>query len=294
MLMLAVILIGFIGVIRPKPLSSVVMKEKFWADKVHANKRYNVIISGDSRVYRGVDPKSVSMELGGLKVLNFGFSSCGFNKYMYREINKRILQRSDTKIIILGITPYSLTTKAQENAHYKQEKDRNPKDIFVRRYVNPFFHFFDPIKPTDLIFNSDTLSGYHESFRNDGWVASYKTPADSMYALNRYRKNFKNNTVQPDIVHQLSVQIKKWVEDGVNVFAMRVPSTQAMEILENEISGYNENNVMKEIEDAGGRWLNFENRFDYNSYDGSHLSKEAAIIFSKDLGRTLKIKLQTY
>jgi hypothetical protein len=294
MLILGVILIGFIGVIRPTPLSSIVMKEKFWADKVHANKRYNVIISGDSRVYRGVDPKSVSIELGDLKVLNFGFSSAGFNNYMYKEINKRILQSSDTKIIILGITPYSLTAKAQENSHYKQEKERDPDDIFIRRYVNPVFHFFDPIKPTDLLFNSDTISGYHENFRKDGWVASYRIPSDSLYALSRYRKNFKNNTVQPEIVHQLSAQIKKWVKDGIKVFAMRIPSSQAMEILENEISGYNENTVMKEIESAGGQWLHFENKFDYTSYDGSHLSQESAVIFSKDLGKTLKIKLEVY
>lgn len=287
MLFFAVVGISLIGYIRPEPISSLIQKEKFWATKVHSDKSYDIIISGDSRVYRGIDPSSISKALNGISVLNFGFSSGGHNQFIFNEIEKRLNEKTEQKIIILSLTPFSLTNKAQDNAHFLQEHERDPNEVLLRRYVNPALSFFDPIMPTDVIHAKGSNYGYYESFRRDGWVESRKIPYNNKAALKSYQKNFKNNRIDNDVVRIVLSQVKRWTDQGINVFALRMPTTEEMETLENELSGYSEETLKKRFEKAGGRWINYENRYGYPSYDGSHLDGNAAKLFSANLGSEL-------
>lgn len=286
-LLISTVLIYSLGCIRPMPISSLVLKEKFWADKVHSDKKYDVIVAGDSRVYRGVDPESINKELKGLDVLNFGFSSGGFNELIFEEIEKRLKRDSKNKVIVLGLTPYSLTPKAQNNSHFLQEKNRNNQEVFNKRFLNPLFSFFNPIKPSDFLQNNDIIKGYHEKFRKDGWVESKKIPFNPKSALQVYVKDFKDNLVSKEVLDNLFKQIKQWVEKDIIVFAIRIPTTRDMEGLENEISGYREETIKKDIESHGAHWIDIKNRFDYFSYDGSHLEGESARQFSSYIGKEI-------
>lgn len=281
---LGILVVGFM---RPEPMSSSIQKDRFWATKVHSKKVYNVVVAGDSRVYRGIDPNSISKELDGLEVLNFGFSSGGHNSFIFDEIEKRLYSGRHKRTVVLGLTPYSLTKKAQDNAHFIQEKERNGKEIFLRRYVNPALGFFDPMKPTDLINVNDTIQGYYEKFRTNGWVESKKIPYNNKAALKSYVKNFRDNKIDPEVFEQVLSQVRKWIDQDIQVFAVRMPTTKAMEILENELSGYSEEELKNAFEKAGGHWISYENKYGYSSYDGSHLDGEAAKEFSLFLGREL-------
>ncbi|MBT8180648.1 MAG: hypothetical protein KJO53_03570, partial [Eudoraea sp.] len=250
MIGLSLVMIYIVGTTRPQPMSSVIDKEKFWADKVHAKTKYNLIVAGDSRVYRGIAPRVISDELDGLKVLNFGFSSGGLNTEIFNEIEKRLARENKT-IIVLGITPYSLTPRAQLNEHFKQEKERDRKEVFRRRFISPIIHFFDPIKPTDIIYAKDEQKGYYERFHKDGWVASLKIPIDSNAALKSYRKNFLENKVSKGVLHKLYKRVAEWKHEGFNIFAFRLPTTKAMLLLENEISGFNELDVIRNLKASG-------------------------------------------
>lgn len=80
------------------------------------------------------------------------------------------------KIKSLVVMPYSLTPKAQANDHFKQEKERDLKEVFARRHINPFPGFFDPISPMEIYRNTHTLTGYHETFHKHGRIESFRTP----------------------------------------------------------------------------------------------------------------------
>ena len=287
MLASAILGIWLVGYWRPEPISSSIQKDKFWVTKVHSKKTYDVIVTGDSRVYRGIDPSSISKALNGIDVLNFGFSSGGHNPFIFSEIEKRLDETSKHKMIVLSLTPFSLTSKAQNNAHFIQENERDRKEVLLRRYVNPALSFFDPIKPTDIMYANDTKQGYYERFRSHGWVESRKIPYNNKAALKSYAKNFENNRIDNDVVQQVLSQVKGWTGQGIQVFAVRMPTTKEMEILENELSGYSEEELKKEFEKAGGYWIDYENRYRYTSYDGSHLDAEAAKYFSAYLGTEL-------
>lgn len=271
-------------------MSSLIEKEKFWSDKVHAKTKYNVVVAGDSRVYRGISSEILSEELGGVKVLNFGFSSGGLNNEIFNEIEKRLV-KDDQTIIVLGVTPYSLTPKAQLNEHFKQEKERDEMEVFRRRFVSPVIHFFDPITPTDIIYAKDGKKGYYERFHKDGWVASLKTPIDSNAALKSYKKNFKDNKVSQKVLQEIYTRVAEWRRDGINVFAFRCPSTQGMVLLENKVSGFNESEIKKNLIASGAKWIGINRMNKYSSYDGSHLQEESAIRFSKYLGQVMRKNL---
>lgn len=288
---LTVALVYFVGVNKPKPLSSTIQKEKFWADKTHSTSKYNVIFIGDSRLYRGIDPRTVSKTLKGLKVLNFGYSSGGHNEVIFNEINQRFVGSDKTRAVVLVLSPYSLTPKAQENSHFNQEKERNKKDVFNRRYIAPFFDFFDPVKPSEIFQSNDTIQGYHETFRRDGWVESYKIPSNPEYALKVYVNDFRDNKVSQDVLDKVYDQVKEWKKQGIQVFAFRMPTTQAMEKLEDSISGYKENEIKMNFEKAGGEWINIDDRYGYESYDGSHLERKSAIRFSDYIGNEIQKRM---
>jgi hypothetical protein len=292
MLALSSSFIAFLGSFKPMPISSRVQKDKFWAEKVHSKKKYQVIIAGDSRVYRGVDPKSLSEQIGGLSALNFGFSSGGFNDVMFSEITSKLLNESSRKIVVLGITPYSVTPKAQENEHFVQEKMRNPREVLARRYVNPALSFFEPIQPMAFFQDTDTISGYHETFKKDGWVASYKLPLNPEGALEPYKKNFEGNRVEQEVLKNLYRQIMAWRDAGIIVYAFRVPSTYAMETLENSLSGFDEEDIRKGVKAAGGHWIEILNKQQYDSYDGSHLTESSAMALSRYLGKHISDNLK--
>lgn len=288
----SIFFIFLVGKIRPKPISSTIDKEKFWADKVHSKKTYNVIFEGDSRFYRGVDPKSVSKELSGKDVLNFGFSSGGHNKIIFEAVNKRLSKSDETKVVVLGLTPYSLTPKAQENMHYLQEAQRPRDEVFRRRVLTPFLRFFDPVRPTEFIMLTDTVTGYHEKFRPDGWVESNKIPYNPEAALPGYVNDFKENIVSEKVIKEMLNQVEIWIKSDILVFGLRMPTTLKMEELENRLSGYRESDLKERFVNIGGYWIDLPDRDAYSSYDGSHLIDTSAMDFSKYVGQQIQKRIQ--
>ena len=293
-IVLSIVGIAFASFFNPEPISSRIEKEKFWADKVHSAKKYNIVFCGDSRIYRCISTEAISRELLPLEldVLNYGFSSGGHNKEMFLAAEKKLVTSTEIKAIVLGITPYSLTPKGQANAHFKQETNRDWTDIFSRRFLYPAFRFFEPTSPMEIIDHiTSNQTGYHEKFIEGGWVKSYKIPEEKESALKSYSKQFKNNIVNNNFVSNLGKQVLAWEKAGIQVFAFRVPSSIEMENLENSISGYSNERVRKAIEISGGEWLLIPNKGSYHSYDGSHLHHNSAVLLSEELGKQLKSKL---
>ena len=289
----APLMIALVGILRPAPASSTVEKDRFWAEKVHTHRRFNLILAGDSRIYRGFDPQTLEKKLRPYEIeaLNFGFSAGGLNSVIYREIDEKLAPASDLRIVVLGVSPMSLTPLTRKNEHYLQEKNRAFDEVFLRRFIYPRLTFFEPISPIGLI-NSfrgeEKRTGYIESFETGGWVASNKIPPDPEDALDEYRREFEGNAISEASIEELMQQIRQWRRQGVLVYALRMPSTEKMEILENEMSGYNEEEIRRQVEAAGGEWLAVANRFDYYSYDGSHLEKESARKISGEVAELIK------
>jgi len=282
------ILICFIGWIKPQPSSSTTKGNHFWTFKTHSKKKHNIVVFGDSRIYRGVSPSELTKGYPNYFAVNLGYSSAGMDDQLFDFIVERLDLNNDPHII-LGITPHSLTPKAIANEHYIQEKNRSAFTVYQRMYLEEYLAFFDRMTTAEIfyaLFDKHPAFQSFEEFHEDGWVASYILPADSNSALENYRKEFMDNKVTDQSVSNLLTRVKSWNEKGIKVYAFRPPTTRAMVILEDKLSGFDTDKFSERFELNGGIWLSFDYA-DFVSYDGSHLHYDEA----KRLSRLLKEKI---
>ena len=89
--------------IKPNAIIQKNIQNKFWSKKVDKIK-YDLIIAGDSRVYRGISAQVLEDQLG-LSSYNLGLSSAIYDSKYLDLISHKIDNRG---IVILGLTSHSL------------------------------------------------------------------------------------------------------------------------------------------------------------------------------------------
>jgi hypothetical protein len=263
----------------------------FWTYKVFDKNSYDILILGDSRVYRGISPVAIEKVLHGFKAKNLGFSSAGFSAPMFDLANKYLDKKRNNKIIIMGITPSSLTRYAAKNEHIQNIKQKNKTEVFMDLYLTPVLSFFDPIIPIDII--GHIFGHYYKTYySHEGWAMSWKKPEKQNSALRGYRTQFSKNKVSLSVIDSLYLQVKYWADTNILVFGFRFPASNELMAVEDSLSGFDEIKLKTGFIQKGGIWLNFE-KGKYHTYDGSHLRTEAAIRFSNDLALEIKSYLET-
>ncbi len=270
------------GLLRKKPFMSEFKSKYFWTYKFEHPQKNNLVIYGDSRTYRGVNPELV-IKNKNLSTFNYGYTSAGYNDSIFRFLDSRI-DKKKQPMVLLGITPYSLTKDASQTKFYFQEKNRKKYDKFQRLYLDKYLTFFDRIKIEEYLLSNRLI--VKQEFNTSGWVSSKREFIDTLDGLNAYQNIFNNNKVSVEIINQLMEQVKKWTLQGVRVFAFRPPTCVSMESLEKSKSGFNEKKFIKQFVNNGGKWLEIDLK-GYQTYDGSHLNKESAEKLSMQLNQLI-------
>jgi hypothetical protein len=288
----ALVFMGLALVNNSKPDTSYEFQRKddrFWLRKVfgHAPGTQNIIMIGDSRLYRGLSPAAFEAALPGTKALNYGFSSGGHNPVIFADVDRMLTtDRGKPRAVILAITPHSLTPRTQANEHYLSYRRRHGESA----EATPFSDYFRPLDSKRMrkiitgnlnIPTSDEISEYHD----DGWLQTDWVKHDPAYALSSYQELFTNNTVSQSIIDDVYRQTKIWRNQGIIVIGYRPPTTSSMLALETAKSGFDESAFRAGFTKAGGLWV--EPGPGYKSYDGSHLTPESAKKLSDLLAKTL-------
>jgi hypothetical protein len=267
--------------------------ERFWVLKTHGKARFDMILMGDSRVYRGLSPEAMETILSNYRIFNFGYSGGGLDPMMYAAAERRLDPRSDHKSIVFGVTPLALTPYAAKNEHYLQELNRPSDYVFLRLYWLPLVHALEAldIRSIPNVFTGDSKArmqvGYYQEFHDDGWIASWSIPEDPYRTLSSFRDIFSQTPVSQKLVQELMEQTRLWTADGIKVYGFRIPSSQVMVTLEDQMSGFDETVFIEQFKSAGGIWYSIPLE-PYHSFDGSHLTKQAAQQLSVDLAKLIQ------
>ena len=288
-LAIASILVAALSFVMPKDKEKY-LRDRFWTQKTFASSKYNIIIMGDSRVYRGLSPGVMEKKLPGMKILNFGYSNGGLNTAMFEMAEKKISLQSRNKVIILGVSPNCITGFSRNNEQYLQEKKRPREDLFERLYLNGILYHFSATTPegiSNLLKKKSSNSYYLNEYQANGYVESEKFPADTMESIPSYISDFTNYKVEERYVDEMIKQVKIWSNKGITVFGFRPPVSLPMRALEDTMGLYNEPEIRALFNQAGGHWADL-NPNSYKTYDGSHLDKKSAIRLSEDLARDIK------
>ena len=281
---ITLILISIVIIVKPLKRESKNNEEKFWLNKTFAKSKYNIVIIGDSRAYRGISPTEMQKYLKNKKILNFGYSSARLSSLLFDKAEKKFSPKSNNKIMIIAVTPNSLLAKSFENEHLSENLKMAREKRYEILYFNNYLKYFEPIRGRD--FKKDNSPKYIEEYYNDGWIASNKIPEDTSEAIIEYKPWFQKNKVSEKLINNLIAKVKNWENQGITVYGFYMPTSWSMKKLEYSLSGFNEDVFSKQFTDAGGNWLKFNKN--YHSYDGSHLDKKSAIEFSKDLANKIK------
>lgn len=267
--------------------------DHFWTQKTFAPKAYDVVIMGDSRIYRGVSPLAIEKALPGLKVLNFGYSNGGLNPVMFDAAQKKLSDESGNKVIVIGVSPNCITGFSQNNAQYIQEKNRPREDIFERLYLNKLLFYFSPTTPEALkekLAQKPVTRYYRNEYYPNGYVLSEKFPVDSTEAIASYIQDYTNYKVEDQFIDILTTQVGNWSKEGIKVIGFRPPTTLAMRALEDTMGHYNESLIKERFCKAGGYWVDLNPR-KFKTYDGSHLDPHSAVLLSEvisnEIGKVL-------
>jgi hypothetical protein len=267
-----------------------IVSKNFWINKTHTNRKYSLIVSGDSRIYRGISPSEMEKVLDGYRGFNVGYSSGGFSKLMYDKIEQNIDFNAEKPVIVLGVSPWSLTPRAGQNKHLSGELNRKREELIQAKYFSSVNTFFAPYTIKELYdkqTDKEEVKGVVYRYTSKGWVASNTDVPNPGKALGSERTAYVENQVSGELLSWLVEKVREWESKGVAVFAFRPPANHAMEALEDSLSGFREPHVVDELEKAGAVWFDFDID-EYFSYDGSHLDEQSAVKLSRKLA--LKIK----
>ncbi len=265
----------------PLPASPM-MRDSFWAHKVNLVDKFDIVYTGDSRVYRGVDPKAVESVVG-LKGFNYGFSSADLDSVLLERAVSYLAPRGQ-RILVIGLSANSFLERSEgkSNAHLQSLLRISDKDLWMRENWYPHLTCFDNHAVSDL-YKFLKREHYDETYHlNSGFAASDKTPADTNEALPLYRVEFKSAKFSTKKLEAFQRYVAQLQKQGIKVVFMRMPVTHAMQKLEAEhapaleaywhYAEYHDQHMFNGWGDT------------YTTYDGSHLNSESAHKFSRNLG----------
>ncbi len=285
-LLAAISTLAFAGTFQPQPRESTGLPPSvFWARKISWQQCFDLVFAGDSRTYRGVLPAVALESRSDLRAGNYGFSGVGIDGEYLRAIDRLLdLKSAKEMLVVLGVTPYSLTEAACLESGFLEWSHEAPVELWMLTQLGGLRDY----SPLSMVLSR--LSGrryyrYYQEFRADGSVPSSQVP-ESRWALREYREALGRTRVRRQCWVELEQAIRSWRTRGVRVIGYRPPSCAEMANLEDEITGYPGLALPHLFRSLGGEWIEF-NSGDYPTYDGSHLRKDGARQFSRDLMRQL-------
>lgn len=288
-IMLAVILIILFGMARPDK-SLGLYPDEYWAHKAGWKHCANIVLAGDSRVLMGLSPSDINDVLGPKNIYNYGFGSSWWSAEYLQAVESMLDPCSTSGIIIMGISPHSLTTRDSRTGNFHEVTNLSNQDRFMNIHFGEIMYFFQPLSFSEAlegIFPSLSDSHSKRVYYPNGWISMDKVPPSTKQELRRYRGFYQERQVDDHNIRKLIDAVNNWRSQGIAVYGFVPPSCNLMYQLEAEFSGFEENAFIEKFEQAGGIWLRVD-QDKYESFDGSHLKDISAIAFSKDLAKKIK------
>jgi hypothetical protein len=267
-----------------------IKKNRYWVIKTRNTETYPVVFGGDSRVFRGISPEDFSSEFGGIESYNFAYWANGYGKDYLEGLERKIDTSAEVQMIILGLTPHSLTEKTAESPHYHWELIRAKRSAVETIYFSTIQEIFAPYRINDLlkrILGKSKPDNYRITYHPNGWVESYWIVPDTSHSARFYKDLFEGDPVSEEVIRNLLEFVERWTRHGIHVVAFRPPTSHTIRHYEHERGGFNEAEFVQRFRDAGGIWIDIDPD-DYQTFDGSHLEHQSARRISADLGRQLR------
>jgi len=284
-ILLSLLSIVLIKLFVPAPYINKELKNEYWTNKTFGKNKTNIVVGGDSRVYRGVSTTHLLDSCQSLTAVNLGYSSAGFNSEYFNFLYDRMDTTSSENIMLLGITPHSFLEKHMSNDALNFYKSKTSSEIFSGLYYAPLLKHFPPYSPFELF--DDSTETYIINYRKGGFAASNNLAGDFDYTYWKYWDTFRKEKVSDSLINVFFDDIKRFQDRGVKIIAFQPPVPAHMMEIEDGHSGFKREEFKSRFKNEGGLWIEIVDSL-YSSYDGSHLHYRDAEKLSTFLGVKIK------
>jgi len=259
----------------------------YWMGKLCWGADAGVVVAGDSRVYRGIDPAAFQGAEGIAR--NFGFSSAKLTRE-YVEHAASLLSPKGERVLVLGITPSSLwRVDVGNNGYLQAQRDlaRLRLPIRLARALEEWETLFQPVS-VDAGFGRAgrvraLTNDYVQVFHENGWVESDRLVADPIAnGLAIVRQDFPEGAASSLDLQVLLDCVQSLEDRGVCVVGFRPPLPPDVAVLEDALGHLNYAEFAEQFRMAGGSWVDVD-WTGLRSYDGAHLDGVSAMELSTRL-----------
>lgn len=274
-------------------LADIKKQKLFFKNRIAPEPKFNMVIIGDSRAHCGISPYVFEKNLG-ISTFNCGFSSGGHNREIYKHISENVLTQPNGKqrIILLAVTPHSLSGDARKNEHYKSILLSVNSESWETPVIDAYFQK-DLRKRFRRLKKRKKQSAFSEKYHANGWVETFAEPNQKTQqeGLESYKAIYQKTTFAPESLADLASQTAQWRKENILVFAFCPPTIPSMDELELNLSKCDMKEVKNKFIRAGGIWLDAADRKGYNAFDASHLNQAEAVKLSEDICRQMQSKM---
>jgi hypothetical protein len=260
---------GALAVFRPATGESEDVHPGYWIEKLQAPEgTYDIVIVGDSRAYRGLDPSRLPA-----KVLNFGFSGAALDPlYVHTAVQK--LRPGGS--LVVAVSPHSLTARAREANAFDALQARHAADLALTRWASPAYAWTRPYTMSQVAALARGRAALlapaspFETFHPGGFVASARARVESAPETARiYSEMLEAHPVGEREIMDLAYILTRYLASRYRVVVLRLPVSA--DVAEAEQL---DNTWLKEqIVGTGLDWFECPPG---DTYDGSHLTAESA------------------
>ncbi|MFH0758053.1 MAG: hypothetical protein V2B15_12265 [Bacteroidota bacterium] len=292
-LLLAALLAVPVYLLRDKMDTEEIRKNRYWVAKSSNTRQYPVLFGGDSRVFRGISPDQFEQGMYGYEAFNYAYWSNGMGRIYLEGLEQKMDKHSDLKMIVLGVSPHSLTPRGADCGHYKTEMGRTKEQVLQQRYLSRLqevFATYEALELIEKVMGRDKPSNYRIIYHPDGWVESWWLQPDTSYSARFYEEIFTGNRVSEEVIAGLLGYVEKWTAMGIHVAGFRPPTSHTIMQMEEERGGFDEAVFVERFTRAGGIWIHFPPDR-YQTFDGNHLEHQSAARLSADLADSIRARI---
>ncbi|WBW98641.1 hypothetical protein [Oceanirhabdus sp. W0125-5] len=246
-------------------------------------KEYNMIILGNSRMYRGVNP-----EMFGISAYNFSHDNDTYNQMYYKLL---YLEKENKlpKVVLLGTDYFQFSFISDtRNFVYKSLLDKE----YIKDYSFDFNKYMN-IRMTTL--QKNLILRVESIFKNENVNRPFMRENGQFiyHGKGSQTKTFNRSSEMKDIQKDYYEKILEFCRDKNIKVIVVMPPLRKIELEDYQVDYLNEfNNYINKSIGEEGIYLNYtyDKRFNIDDFwDITHLDKKGADKFSKMLWDRLKI-----
>lgn len=263
--------------------------DQYWSLKISAPPDYDVVLAGNSRIFKGLSPRHMAHVLKGRRIFNLGFSSCMLDSRYLEHARSLLRDDSSPKILVLGITPHVLIRRPANRCWYDEWADKLPidRDELWREIILQHLNGAVVKRTMGTAYRHFSRGILRQRHYADGWVSTRVAQLDPMDYVQRMNSVYSRYQVDPSLMDEMLKKVAKFTSQGVVVYGLSPPTFSAMRNLEKLASGLDRDALLQGFAKAGGVWLEMPTS-GYCAYNGTHLDGVQAKRFSRQVAFTIK------